>query len=165
MTRNDDLTLAAHGDNAISITRSFAAPKAMLFDAWTKPELVRRWLLGPDGWTMPDCHIDLTVGGTYRYVLKHVSKDERVIFGGTFKEIARPDRLAATEHFEEPFFPGEAMNVTTFVEKNGRTIVTTISTHASKEARDGAMASGMEKGVKRSYDRLDEMLMSETTPR
>ena len=104
-------------DREIEIERDFNAPRQLVFDAFTKPELVRRWLLGPDGWTMPVCEIDLRVGGAYRYVWRKESIGKDMGMGGVFREVVRPERLVATEKFDDAWYPGEAVDTTLFEEK------------------------------------------------
>src|SRR5262245_55455435 len=123
----DSFNVTTPTDREIMIARDFNAPRQLVFDAFTKPELVRRWLLGPDGWTMPVCEIELKVGGTYRYVwLKEGAKD--MVIGGVFREIVSPERIVATEKFDEAWYPGEALNTTVFVEKGDitRTTITVL---------------------------------------
>ena len=139
------------------MTREFAAPRAMVFDALTKPDLVQRWLLGPPGWTMPTCQIDLRVGGKYRYVWRNADGREMGM-GGTFKEIVRPSRIVTTELFDDDWTGGETLVTTEIVERNGKTTLTTTIRYASREARDGAIKTGMAKGVEASYDRLEHLL-------
>jgi len=83
-------------------------PRHLGFDAFTKPELVKRWLLGPDGWTMPICEIDLRIGGTYRNVWRKESTGAEMGFGGVFREVVRPEKRVATEKFDEEWYAGEA---------------------------------------------------------
>jgi uncharacterized protein YndB with AHSA1/START domain len=145
-------------DREIQVTRQFDAPRGMVFDAFTKPELVRRWLLGPPGWTMPVCEIDLRPGGAYRYVWRHDSDGKEMGMGGLFREIVRPERLVATERFDESWYGGEALDTTVFVEEGGATRITITVLYESMEARDTARRSGMERGMAASYDRLEELL-------
>lgn len=142
-------------DREIAMTRVFDAPRNLVFDALTKPELVKRWLLGPPGWSMPICEIDLRVGGAWRYVWRNADGRE---FGmdGVYREIAVPDRIVHTERFEE----GESLVTTLFNEQAGRTTLTMTMLFASQEARDGALESGMADGVATSYDRLEDILAS-----
>ena len=81
----------------VEIERDFDAPRRLVFDAFTKPELVQRCLLGPDGWTMPVCEIDLRAGGAYRYVWRKESTGMEMGMGGVFREVVRPEKLVATE--------------------------------------------------------------------
>ena len=146
-------------DREIAIARDFDAPRQLVFDAFTKPELVRRWLLGPPGWTMPVCEIDLRVGGTYRYVWrKEGAKDMGM--GGTFREVVSPERIVATEKFDDAWYPGEALVTTLFVEQGKVTRTTITVLYESKEARDVASRSGMEQGMAAGYNRLEELLAS-----
>jgi uncharacterized protein YndB with AHSA1/START domain len=123
----------------------------------TKPELVRRWLLGPDGWTMIVCDIDLRVGGAYRYKWRNTQGTEMGM-GGVFQEILAPERLVATERFDESWYPGDAIDTTVLVESGGRTTMTLTVLYQSREARDMALQSGMEEGMVAGYDRLAELL-------
>src|SRR4030088_909278 len=104
------LKLAARGDREIVMTRVFDAPRTLVFDAFTKPELVRRWLLGPEGWSMPVCEIDLRVGGAYRYILREETTCKEMGMGRIFRDILRPERLVATERFDDSWYPGEAVD-------------------------------------------------------
>ena len=147
-------------DREIAMTRVFDAPRRLVFEALTKPELVRRWLLGPDGWSMPVCEIDLKVGGAYRYVWQRDKDGSEMGMGGVFREVVPSELLVATEKFDQAWYPGEALTTTVLVEEGGRTTLTTTVRYESREARDGVLKSGMESGVARSYDRLEEVLAS-----
>jgi uncharacterized protein YndB with AHSA1/START domain len=144
-------------EREIVLTRAFDAPRHLVFDAFTRPELVRRWLLGPPGWSMPVCEIDLRVGGAYRWVWRNADGIEMGV-SGVYREIVPPGRLVATERFDQAWYPGEALTTTELVELDGRTILTTTVLYESREARDIALRSEMEKGVAASYDRLAELL-------
>jgi len=152
--------LTPAGDREILIEREFDAPRPLVFDAFTKPELVRQWLLGPDGWTMPVCEIDLRVGGLYRYLWRKEATGEEMGMGGTFREVVRPERLVATEKFDEAWYPGEAVDTTLFEEHGATTKVRMSVLYTSKEARDTASRSGMEHGIVAGYDRLEKVLAS-----
>ena len=91
MLRNKTLKITTPSDRELSWTREFNASRKLVFDAMTKPELIRRWLLGPEGWTMPVCEVDLRVGGKYRYVWSHPEKGEMGM-GGVYKEIIKPEK-------------------------------------------------------------------------
>lgn len=161
MSPSGALKISTPTDRELVIARVVNAPRAMVFDAHTKPELVRRWLLGPPGWTMPVCEIDLRVGGKYRYVWKH-SDGQAMGMGGTFTEIARPSRIAATQVFDQDWTGGETLVITEIVEKNGKSTITTTVRYASREARDAALQTGMTTGMEAGYERL-EQLLRETT--
>jgi uncharacterized protein YndB with AHSA1/START domain len=153
------LKLTTPTDCEISMTRVFDAPRRLVFDAFTKPELVKRWLLGPPGWTMPVCEIDLMVGGAYRYVWRHADGREMGM-GGIYREIVPQERLVCTELFDEAWYPGEALVTTILAEQGGRTTLTSTMLYVSQETRDAVLKSGMERGVAASYDRLEELLVS-----
>jgi uncharacterized protein YndB with AHSA1/START domain len=160
MANSETLKVTTPSDREIAMTRVFDAPGRLVWDAHTKPDLVKRWLLGPPGWTMPVCEIDLKVGGAYRYVWRN-SDGREMGMSGVYREIAPPGRLVASEVFDEPWYPGEAVVTTTFVEQRGKTTLTTTVRYSSKEARDGVLKSGMEQGVEASYARLAEILASQ----
>ena len=110
--------VTASAEYEIHVERDFNAPRQMVFDAFTKPELVRRWLLGPEGWSMPVCEIDLRVGGTYRYLWRKAGEPDMGM-GGEFREIVVPERLVATERFDDAWYAGEAVDTTLFAEEGG----------------------------------------------
>jgi len=159
------LKLTTPSDREIAMTRVFDAPRQLVFDAHTKPELVKRWLLGPPGWTMPVCEIDLRVGGKYRWVWRSDSDGSTMGIGGVYREIVAHERLVATERFDEAWYPGEGLNTLVLIETGGRTTLTQTMRYESKEARDAVLKSGMEQGVEASYDRLAELLASMPAPR
>ena len=154
------LQVTTPSDREIAMTRVFDAPRTLVFDAHTKPELVRRWLLGPPGWSMPVCEIDLRVGGKYRYVWRHDRNGNEMGMGGLYREIVAPERIVNTERFDEAWYPGEALNTLVLVEKGGRTTLTQTVRYESREARDAVLKSGMESGVAASYERLADLLAS-----
>jgi uncharacterized protein YndB with AHSA1/START domain len=162
MTNAGALMVTTPSDRAILMTRLFDAPRRLVFEAFAKPELVQRWLLGPDGWSMPVCEIDLRVGGGYRYVWRKDRTGEQMTLTGTFREILPPERLVHTERFEDPWYPGEAVITTVFEEQGGRTTMRQTMLLISREARDAVLKSGMETGVERSYQRLEEQLAGMT---
>ena len=163
MTSSGGLKVMARGDREIAMTREFDAPRQLVFDAFTKPELVRRWLLGPDGWSMPVCEIDLRVGGRYRYVWRHVADGNEMGMGGVYREIVVPERIVATEKFDEAWYPGEAVGTLVLVEQNGKTLITQTVVYESRETRDAVLKSPMESGVAASYDRLEDLVASQGT--
>lgn len=157
MKNKGTLKIQPSGDRELIITRIFDAPQEMVFDAFTKPVLLKRWLLGPPGWTMPTCTVDLKVGGGYRYVWRN-DEGEELGVRGTFKEIIRSEKLVHTELFDEAWYPGESLMTTTLTDQNGKTLLTGKILYESKEARDMVVQSGMEEGVGLSYDNLEEIL-------
>jgi uncharacterized protein YndB with AHSA1/START domain len=158
MTAPDTLSVTAAGDREIVIVRRFHASRAMVFDAYTKPDLVRRWLLGPPGWQMPVCEIDLRVGGSYRYVWRHDADGREMGMGGIFREIVRSERLVATEKFDESWYPGEAVSTLVLDEQDGWTQLTLTVRYESREAREIALRSGMDKGMEFGFNRLAALL-------
>ena len=158
MTNPGNLKLTTHGDREIVITRAFDAPRNLVFDALTKPELVKQWLLGPDGWSMPVCEIDLKVGGKYRYVWRRDKDGTEMGMGGVYREIVAPERIVATEKFDQSWYPGEAVGTFVLVEEGSKTTLTQTILYESREARDGVLKSDMEKGIVASYDRLADLL-------
>jgi len=165
MKNTTSLQLTTPSEREILMTRVFDAPRQRVFEAHTKPELIRRWLLGPDGWSMPVCEVDFRVGGAYRYVWKRVSGaaeacGTEMAMSGVFKEIVVPERIVNTERFEQSWYPGEGLNTLTLTEKNGRTTLRQSMVYDSREIRDAVLKTGMESGVETSYDRLAKILAS-----
>jgi len=152
------LQIKANGDREIVMTRVFDAPRKLVFDAFTKPELLKQWLLGPPGWSMPVCEIDLRIGGRYRYVWRRDTDGTEMGCGGVYREIVPPERLVHTEQFDNPWYPGESLITTVLDEQRGKTTLTATMLYESRDARDGILKSGMESGVAASYDRLAELL-------
>ncbi len=151
-------SLERTSDKEIVIARTFRAPAQIVFDAWTKPEYVRRWWAPESrGVTLVQCDADLRPGGAYRYVLAR-GKAERFAFSGKYLEIARPTRLVYTQSFEP--VPGEAVVTVSFEERGGSTTLVAHELYPSKEALDGALASGMEDGMRETFDQLDELVAS-----
>jgi len=160
MTNTGTLEVTTPSEREIAMTRVFDAPASMVFDAWTKPELLKRWLGVRSGWEMAVCEVDLKVGGAYRWVWRGPDGNEMGM-GGVYREILRPERLVATEKFDDAWYPGEALDAITLVEQDGKTTLTTTVLFESQEARDVALQSDMERGVAESYDVLDELLASD----
>jgi len=148
-------TYATPSDLEIRITRVVDAPRRLVFDAWTNPRHVPQWLLGPPGWTMPVCEIDLKVGGAWRYVWRK-SDGTEMAMGGFYREVKPPERVVSTERWG-PEWP-ETINTIAFAETGGRTTVTMTIKYPSKEARDAALQTGMKEGMDAGFARLDELL-------
>jgi len=155
------LQVTARGDREIVMTRVFNASRHLVFEACSKPELVRQWLLGPEGWSLPVCEIDMRVGGSYRYVWRHHDGREMGM-GGVYREIVVPERVVATEKFDEAWYPGEAVGSLVLVERDGKTTLTQTMLYDSRQTRDAVLKSPMEKGVAASYDRLETIVTSMT---
>jgi uncharacterized protein YndB with AHSA1/START domain len=144
-------------EREIVMTRSFDAPRHLVFEAHARPELLKRWLLGPPGWEMTVCTVDLKVGGAYRYVWRNAEGTEMGM-GGVYREVVPSERIVATESFDNPWYPGEAVSTITFDEQNGKTTLTLSVLYESRETRDAVLKTPMEEGVASSYDRLAELL-------
>lgn len=140
----------------IVVSRVFDAPVQLVFDCHTQPQLVRRWLLGPPGWSMPVCEIDLRVGGGYRYRWRNDADGMEFGATGTYIEIDAPHRVVMVERMEG--FDGESHVTTTFVEAGGRTTMTITMQFPSEADRDQAAATGMADGMGASYRLLDDVL-------
>ena len=153
------LKITTPGDREIVMTRVFDAPRRLVFDAFTKPELLKRWLLGPPGWEMVVCEVNLKVGGTYHFRWRNTDGSEMAM-RGVYREIVPPERVVSTETFEFgcDAQSGEQFGTTVLSEQGGETTLTSTLVYPSKQARDATIASGMEKGVTASYDRLAELL-------
>lgn len=143
-------------DVEIATSREFDAPRELVFDAFTKPEHVSRWLLGPDGWSMPVCEIDLRVGGAWRWVWRNDSTGDEFGMSGVYREVERPSRVVHTEVYEGD----ESIVTLELTERDGRTTVVQTSRFASQGVRDAVLATGMTDGVDAGYARLTELLPS-----
>lgn len=157
------LKITTRGDREIVISRQFAAPRTLVFDAFTKPELLKRWLFGPPGWSMVICEVGQKVGDRYRYVWRHESGKEMGM-GGVLLEVVPPERLVSTEKFDESWYPGEAVGTVVLVEQNGMTTLTQTILYESREARDAVIQSPMESGLAAGYDRLAAMVEAQSAP-
>ena len=152
-------------EREVMVERSFRAPRSLVYRAYTDPQLVRRWMLGPPGWSMPVCEMDVRVGGRFQWRWRSDESGQEFGFSGEFREVQPPATIVHTEAYEpgaagEPA-PGEPAIVTlTLAEDAGVTTVTTLVDFGSREARDGAVATGMTDGMEQSYQRL-EMLLRE----
>jgi uncharacterized protein YndB with AHSA1/START domain len=143
-------------DREIVLTRVFDAPRDLVFDAFSKPELLKRWF-GPRGWSMPICEVDLKVGGGFRFVLRGPDGKDMGM-RGLYREITPPERSVHMESFDD--YPGESQVTAIFVEQEGKTTLTATVLYPSKEVRDIVLKSGMEHGAAESYDKLAELLAS-----
>jgi uncharacterized protein YndB with AHSA1/START domain len=151
------LTLTTPTDREIVMTRAFNAPRRLVFDAMTKPELLKRWFFGPPGWSLEVCEIDLKVGGGYRYLWRGRGGIEMGM-RGVYREIVSPERIVQTEAFDQSWYPGEAVGTLVLVERDGKTTLTQTVLYDSRETRDAVLKTPMERGVAMGYDRLAELL-------
>lgn len=158
-----DVTLPT--DRAVRVVRSFKASRELVWDAHTKPELLKKWCLGPDGWSMPVCEMDVRVGGSYRWRWKNNEDGKEFGFFGKFIEVSRPAKLVHEENFDPgdvggPMSAEPSIVTSEFDEKNGVTTLVVTMLFPSKEAREGAVASGMTDGMEIGYARLDALFES-----
>jgi uncharacterized protein YndB with AHSA1/START domain len=157
VTSSGTATVTLPNDDQILITREFDAPRHLVYRAWTTPELVKRWWSGYRGETTI-AEIDLRVGGSWRCVMVTEGGFE-VAFRGEYREIVPDERIVSTEVYEG-MPQGEALNTVTFAETDGRTTLTVLVEHASKEARDAHVNSGMETGMQEGMDLLEQIAIS-----
>ena len=160
MKNTGTLKVTTRSDREIVLTRVFDAPRHLVFDAFTKPELLKRWF-GPRGWSLVVCEVDHKVGGGFRFVLR--GPDGRDMgMRGVYREIAPPERSVHVESFDD--YPGESIVTAVFQEQAGKTTLTATILYPSKEVRDALIQSGMEHGAAESYDKLAELLASAEAP-
>ncbi|MGN6109595.1 MAG: SRPBCC family protein [Kofleriaceae bacterium] len=151
-----DLTITTTTDRDIVMTRTFEAPRERVFDAWTRPELLKRWLAAGRGWSMVCCEIDLRVGGGYRLVWR--GPDGYALgMRGSYLEIVEHERLVSTERFDERWYAGEAIGTLVITERDGLTIATSARCYDSKAVRDSVLRTPIE-CVLAGYDALDDVL-------
>lgn len=148
-------TFTTPSDREIVMTRVVDAPRQLVFEAWTNPEHPPHWMLGPSGWTMPVCGIDLRPGGAWHFVWRRSDGTEMEMHG-EYREIVPPDRLVSTESWGGNW--PETLNTLVLTEEEGRATITLTVLYPSKEARDAARETGMEEGAGESFDRLAEYL-------
>lgn len=156
MKNTGNLKVTTPTDQEIVLTRVFDAPRHLVWDAFTKPELLKRWF-GPRGWSLVVCEVDLRVGGGFRFVLRGPGGTDMGM-RGVYREIDAPSRSVHTESFDD--YPGESTVTAIFTEHDGKTTLTATVLYPSKEIRDAVIQSGMEHGAAESYDKLAEMLAS-----
>jgi len=142
-------------EREIVITRQFDAPRRLVFEAWTNPKYLPRWMLGPEGWTMPVCEIDLRPGGKWHFKWHHANGQDMEMHG-LYREVKPPERLVSTESWGGDW--PETLNTLELKEENGQTTVTMTLLYPSKEARDKALKSGMKEGMVATFDRLEKLL-------
>ncbi len=154
MKNTGSLKVTTPSDREVMMTRVFDAPRQMVFDAFSKPELLKRWF-GPRGWSLEVCEVDLRVGGGFRFVMRGPD-GSRMGMRGVYREIVAPERSVHMESFDD--YPGESQVTAVFVEEGGKTTMTATVEYPSREIRDMVIQSGMEHGAAESYDKLAEML-------
>lgn len=156
MLNTGTLKVSTPSPREVVLTRVFDAPRHLVYEAMTRPELLKRWF-GPHGWSLAVCEIDLRVGGAWRYVLE--GPDGRSMgMGGEYREIVPGERTVHTESFDD--YPGDSVVTVVLTEHDGRTTLTGTVRYESQQVRDAVIASGMEHGAAETYDRLAELLPS-----
>jgi uncharacterized protein YndB with AHSA1/START domain len=173
MKHSGKLKVSTPNDRDILFTREFNAPRSLVWEAFTTPELLKRWLFGPDGWSLAVCDIDLRVCGKYRYVWRHEGPRNvpgtqqcpegvgvEMGMSGRYLEIVSPQKIVSTEKFDQEWYPGEAVGTVVFTEKAGKTFMTQTVTYPSRDVRDMVLKTPMESGMAMGYDRLERVLES-----
>jgi uncharacterized protein YndB with AHSA1/START domain len=151
------LQVATPTGHEIELRRSFAAPRGDVFDAHVRPDLVKRWMIGMEGMSMPVCEMDAREGGSLRFVWRTPDGNDMGV-SGRFQAVDRPARLVHTELFDMDWTGGETLVTTSFEGVDSGCTMTMTIRYATKEARDAVLATGMVQGITACYDRLDTML-------
>ncbi|MGC2695073.1 MAG: SRPBCC family protein [Candidatus Angelobacter sp.] len=155
MKNSETLKVSTPTEREIVVTRVVDAPRHLVFEAWTNPKHLPRWLLGPEGWTMTVCEVDLRPGGKWHFMWRKSDGTEMAMHG-VYKEVTPPERLVSIESWGGDW--PETVNTLTLAEERGKTTITTAILYPSQEARDSALKTGMTKGMSISFDRLEEYL-------
>jgi uncharacterized protein YndB with AHSA1/START domain len=165
MTRKiEKAQVSLPSDTEIRVTRDFAAPRKLVWQAHTDPKLFQRWIGGYPGWSMPVCEMDVRPGGKYRWRWRHEENGQEFGFYGDYREVEAPARMVSVEYYDAgtmggPMDDSKPSNIrTTFDENAGVTTLVTLIEYASKEARDAALSTGMTDGMETSYERLDRLV-------
>lgn len=155
MRTTDALKVTVPSEREVALTRIFDAPREMVFDALSRPELLRRWY-GPPGWSLIVCEIDLRVGGAWRFVTRQPQGKE-IGQHGVYREIVRPERLVNTESWED-WDVGEVLVTAELNESGGRTTLTNTMLFPTRQVRDALLESGMTRGAAETYGKLEDLL-------
>lgn len=158
-TRSGRLQVTTPSDREVVITRTFDAPRRLVWEAWTRPELVAKWLHGWDDWRLEVREMDVRPGGALRWIW-HGPKGEQMGLRGVYREVVPAERLVHTEIFDEDWTGGETLVTLLLTEETGRTTATMTILYSSREARDAAIQTGMADGMEVGYQRLDRLLAS-----
>jgi uncharacterized protein YndB with AHSA1/START domain len=170
MRQSSTLQVATPTDTTIVMTRAFDAPRRLVWDAMTKPELVRRWMFYPPGWSWATCEMDVRVGGEFRWAWNGPDGQLAMTIRGVHREVDPPSRIVHTERMEmapgtgpcapegESSEPWELLVTLELSEHDGSTSMKMTLAFGSKQARDAALASGMERGMEAGYKNLDALL-------
>jgi uncharacterized protein YndB with AHSA1/START domain len=155
MSTHVSVNVTLPSDREIMLTRLFDAPRSMVFDCYTKPELLKRWM-APEGWQLVVCDNDAKVGRTFRWEWQKAGGNMGV--SGVYREIVRPERIVRTELFDPDWTGGETVGTLLLAEHDGTTVMTMSVLYASRDARDSALEFGMKDGAAASYRQLDAVL-------
>ncbi len=155
MSTTEDVKISTPTDREVVVTRTFDAPRTLVFDAYTQPELLKRWY-GAPGRSLVVCEVDLRVGGAYRFLWRGEGKSD-VGMRGVHREVARPERLVRTERWED-WDAGEIIETVTFTEHAGQTVLTSTGLYPSREVRDAVLKAGLENGTRETFGRLADEL-------
>jgi uncharacterized protein YndB with AHSA1/START domain len=155
MTTADSLTITTPSDREVVVSRTFDAPRTLVFEAYTQPELLQRWY-GAPGRSLVVCEVDLRVGGAYRFLWQGPGRKD-VGMRGVHREVVRPERLVRTETWED-WDAGEILETLVLTERNGVTTLTSTGLYPSREVRDAVMRAGLESGSRETFARLAEIL-------
>ena len=158
MIQRNELHVVASGDLEIHVSRTFNAPRDLVFKALTTPEMLKQWFGGPDGWELITCEFEARVGGSYRYVWRNANNGGEMGMGGTILEFNPPKNYTCTERFDQSWYPGDARSTIELTEKGGSTELFLTVRYESQEARDGVLRSPMKEGMAIGYDRLERYL-------
>jgi uncharacterized protein YndB with AHSA1/START domain len=161
MTNTAELKVTTPSDLEIVITRGFNAPRQIVWEAMSNPEILKRWLFGPPGWSMTVCEGDLRAGGTFHWAWSG-PEGVQMAMRGVYREVEAPERVVRTETFEVGCNAqvGEQLASMVLTDEGERTGLILTLSYPTNEARDGALASGLEQGMSAGYNRLDELLSS-----
>ena len=155
VTNSGGTIITTPSDREVRFTRVFDAPRRLVFEAWTNPKHVPNWMLGPDGWSMPVCEIDLRPGGKWHYVWRKADGTEMAMTG-TYTEVVPPEKVVHTEKWGDEW--PETINTLLMTEADGKTTVSETVLYPTKEAMQAALKTGMSEGATQSYERLAQYL-------
>jgi len=156
-TNSRALEISTPSDREICMTRVFNAPRRLVFDAYTKPELLTRWMGVMPGWSWVVCDIDLRVGGGFRYLWRGPD-DFEMGMRGTYLEVTPPHRIVSTEQFDEKWYEGECVETVTLEETDGRTTLIMLLRYDNQEVRDSVLQSPAASGMEAGFSNLDALL-------
>jgi uncharacterized protein YndB with AHSA1/START domain len=153
------LQVTLPSEREIALTRTFDAPRQLVFDAYTRPELLKQWAGGPAGWNLVECEVDLRVGGAWRWVIEGPN-GQKMGLGGVYLDVVPPERLVSTEAYDDPWYEGEATSMLVLTEQSGRTRLTITVRYASQAVRDAVLQTPMAEGLGAGLDRMAQLLAS-----